>query len=344
MKVLIAGAGQVGFNIARYLAATGYDVTIIDQRVELVQKIGDSLDIQAMVGHASHPERAGAGRCRRRRHADRRHARRRGQHGGLQRRAHAVQRADQDRPHPPAGLSGEPLAGPVPLAARADRRDHLARGRGGAGDRAAARGAGRAQLRPVRRRPGAAGRPCAPGRTARSSTRRCASSPTCSPTCTSSWSAIGRGDRFFIPDADDQILARRRGPLRRRDRAHRPCPAGLRPRGAAERAAGHRRRRQCRPVPRAASSSARHPEIDAQADRGRPGRAPSWWPTGCRATVVLQGDVRDRELLEEANVGVGVGHRHRDQQRRDQHHGQPAGQAARLPAAAWRWSTTAPTT
>jgi trk system potassium uptake protein len=55
VKVLIAGAGQVGFNIARYLAATGYDVTVIDQRVELVQKIGDSLDIQAMVGFASHP-------------------------------------------------------------------------------------------------------------------------------------------------------------------------------------------------------------------------------------------------------------------------------------------------
>lgn len=55
MKVVIAGAGQVGFNIARYLAGTGYDVTIIDQRLELVQKIGDSLDIQAMVGYASHP-------------------------------------------------------------------------------------------------------------------------------------------------------------------------------------------------------------------------------------------------------------------------------------------------
>ncbi|MFZ1426280.1 MAG: Trk system potassium transporter TrkA [Geminicoccaceae bacterium] len=55
MKVLIAGAGQVGSNIARYLAATGYEVTIIDQRMELVQKIGDSLDIQALVGFASHP-------------------------------------------------------------------------------------------------------------------------------------------------------------------------------------------------------------------------------------------------------------------------------------------------
>ena len=50
------GRRQVGFNIARYPgAATGYDVTVIDQRVELVQKIGDSLDIQAMVGFASHP-------------------------------------------------------------------------------------------------------------------------------------------------------------------------------------------------------------------------------------------------------------------------------------------------
>jgi trk system potassium uptake protein TrkA len=55
LKVLIAGAGQVGLNIARYLAATGYDVTIIDQRQDLVQKIGDSLDIRAMAGFASHP-------------------------------------------------------------------------------------------------------------------------------------------------------------------------------------------------------------------------------------------------------------------------------------------------
>jgi trk system potassium uptake protein TrkA len=63
MKVIVAGAGQVGFNIARYLAAAGNDVTIIDQRPDLVQKIGDSLDIQALVGFASHPstlEQAGA--------------------------------------------------------------------------------------------------------------------------------------------------------------------------------------------------------------------------------------------------------------------------------------------
>ncbi len=63
MKVIVAGAGLVGYNIARYLAAAGNDVVIIDQRPELVRKIGDHLDIQAMVGHASHPstlEAAGA--------------------------------------------------------------------------------------------------------------------------------------------------------------------------------------------------------------------------------------------------------------------------------------------
>lgn len=63
MKVIVAGAGQVGYNIARYLAAAGNDVVVIDLRPELIRKIGDQLDIQGIVGHASLPstlERAGA--------------------------------------------------------------------------------------------------------------------------------------------------------------------------------------------------------------------------------------------------------------------------------------------
>ena len=56
MKVIVCGAGQVGFHIARYLAVAGNDVTAIDQRAELTQKIGESLDIQAITGFASHPE------------------------------------------------------------------------------------------------------------------------------------------------------------------------------------------------------------------------------------------------------------------------------------------------
>jgi trk system potassium uptake protein TrkA len=63
VHVIVAGAGQVGQSIARYLAKGGNDVTVIDQNPELAQRIGDALDIQAVVGHAALPstlERAGA--------------------------------------------------------------------------------------------------------------------------------------------------------------------------------------------------------------------------------------------------------------------------------------------
>jgi len=56
MKVVICGAGQVGFSIARYLSAESNDVTVIDQSPELIGKVNESLDVQAIVGHASHPD------------------------------------------------------------------------------------------------------------------------------------------------------------------------------------------------------------------------------------------------------------------------------------------------
>jgi trk system potassium uptake protein TrkA len=64
MKVIVCGAGQVGFNIAHYLASENNDVTIIDQRPELIRKVSDTLDVQVVLGFASHPavlEQAGAG-------------------------------------------------------------------------------------------------------------------------------------------------------------------------------------------------------------------------------------------------------------------------------------------
>jgi len=63
MKVIVCGAGQVGANIARYLATENNNVTVIDQSPELIQKLSDTLDVQAIVGHASLPpvlEQAGA--------------------------------------------------------------------------------------------------------------------------------------------------------------------------------------------------------------------------------------------------------------------------------------------
>ena len=63
MQVIICGAGQVGFNIARYLSSEDADVTVVDQAPELVEKVSESLDVKGLVGFASHPdvlERAGA--------------------------------------------------------------------------------------------------------------------------------------------------------------------------------------------------------------------------------------------------------------------------------------------
>lgn len=63
MKVIVCGAGQVGFNIARYLAQEDNDITVVDQSPELIRKISDTLDVKAITGFASHPEilaRAGA--------------------------------------------------------------------------------------------------------------------------------------------------------------------------------------------------------------------------------------------------------------------------------------------
>jgi trk system potassium uptake protein len=64
MKVIICGAGQVGSNIAHYLASEGNDVAIIDQNSQLIQKLSDTVDVQGLVGHAASPdilEQAGAG-------------------------------------------------------------------------------------------------------------------------------------------------------------------------------------------------------------------------------------------------------------------------------------------
>ena len=56
MKVIVCGAGQVGFNIARHLAMENNDVTVIDQSPDLVRRIADTMDAQGIVGHASNPE------------------------------------------------------------------------------------------------------------------------------------------------------------------------------------------------------------------------------------------------------------------------------------------------
>lgn len=63
MKVIICGAGQVGWQIARHLSGEKNDVTVVDNNAELVARATDSLDVQGITGFASYPdvlERAGA--------------------------------------------------------------------------------------------------------------------------------------------------------------------------------------------------------------------------------------------------------------------------------------------
>ena len=63
MKIIICGAGQVGWQIARHLANENNDVTIVDRNSDLVRRATDSLDVQGIVGFASYPDilaRAGA--------------------------------------------------------------------------------------------------------------------------------------------------------------------------------------------------------------------------------------------------------------------------------------------
>ena len=63
MKVIICGAGQVGWQIARHLSRENNDVTVVDNNPELVRRATETLDVQGIAGFASYPDvldRAGA--------------------------------------------------------------------------------------------------------------------------------------------------------------------------------------------------------------------------------------------------------------------------------------------
>ncbi|WP_310620418.1 Trk system potassium transporter TrkA [Flexibacterium corallicola] len=56
MKVVICGAGQVGYGIAEKLALEQNDVSVIDSSPQLVNVIRDTLDVRGFVGHGAHPD------------------------------------------------------------------------------------------------------------------------------------------------------------------------------------------------------------------------------------------------------------------------------------------------
>ena len=55
MKIIIVGAGEVGFHIASRLALENKDVVVIDNNSSSIQRVADQLDVQTITGSGSSP-------------------------------------------------------------------------------------------------------------------------------------------------------------------------------------------------------------------------------------------------------------------------------------------------
>ena len=55
MKIIIVGAGEVGFHIAQKLSEENQDVILIEKDPEKIRRINESLDVQAMLGSGTSP-------------------------------------------------------------------------------------------------------------------------------------------------------------------------------------------------------------------------------------------------------------------------------------------------
>ena len=56
MKIVICGAGQVGFSIAGHLSEEDNDITIIDESDELIQRVTDHHNVRGVIGVPAHPD------------------------------------------------------------------------------------------------------------------------------------------------------------------------------------------------------------------------------------------------------------------------------------------------
>jgi len=55
VRVVIIGAGEVGFHIARHLSIEKKDVVVIDEDPEAIRRVSDHLDVQVVTGSGSSP-------------------------------------------------------------------------------------------------------------------------------------------------------------------------------------------------------------------------------------------------------------------------------------------------
>jgi trk/ktr system potassium uptake protein len=56
VKIIIIGAGEVGFHIARRLSLENKDVVVIDSDVDAIRRVSENIDVQAINGSGSSPK------------------------------------------------------------------------------------------------------------------------------------------------------------------------------------------------------------------------------------------------------------------------------------------------
>jgi trk system potassium uptake protein TrkA len=56
MKIIIVGAGEVGFNIAQKLSEESHDVVLIDKDAQKIERISSNLDVQAYLASGTSPK------------------------------------------------------------------------------------------------------------------------------------------------------------------------------------------------------------------------------------------------------------------------------------------------
>ena len=56
MRIIIIGAGEIGYNIADILSKEANDVVIIDRNEEQLKRVSENLDVQTIVGSGSSPD------------------------------------------------------------------------------------------------------------------------------------------------------------------------------------------------------------------------------------------------------------------------------------------------
>jgi len=53
MKILVVGAGAVGYNLAKQLSKEGHDISVVEKDQNLIKRLSGKLDVRVVSGSAS---------------------------------------------------------------------------------------------------------------------------------------------------------------------------------------------------------------------------------------------------------------------------------------------------